>query len=372
MTHQPEPDPDSGADAIFPPLDIPPPADFPTKLLDGVPVGQVRDEKFDVPPKKAFEDALFNPETDAEVKVDVVIEMGHVALKTGATGTAGEQAFNVAAAGHIASRLRQDGRTVVVIDCETFPPKSTVYVSLHCDGSNSPSARGASVGFRDEKGARAAHAFLKAYQANGWSGGVRADNYTDALRRYYGTGQAAEAGTPFAFITECGFLTNPDDRALLANETGHKRVAEAVRQAVNEVLGAARRLLLSALSAADQDNAAGDGQGHQCRGRPPGRRHPGQDRRTDHHGRHGPGRRGRHPVQARSRDPSRSIRIPDRGGQFMALTTAEQKALLEMTVATNAEVGRLAVAIRDPSGGLAAQVAALRADLDAIKAKLGI
>jgi len=56
----------------------------------------------------------------------------------------------------------------------------------------------------------------------------------------------------------------------------------------------------------------------------------------------------------------------------MALTPAEQKSLLEMTMATNAEVGRLAVAIRDPSGGLAAQVAALRADLDVIKAKLGV
>ena len=55
----------------------------------------------------------------------------------------------------------------------------------------------------------------------------------------------------------------------------------------------------------------------------------------------------------------------------MALTAEEQKALLETTMATNAEVGRLAVAIRDPNSGIAAQVAALRADLDAIKAKLG-
>ena len=298
MTHQPEPDPESGADAIFPPLDIPPPADFPTELLDGVPVGEVRDEKFDIPPKKALNDALFNPESDAEVEVDVVIELGHVALRTGATGTAGEQDFNVATAGHIASRLRQDGRTVVVIDCETFPPKSTVYVSLHCDGSTSPSARGASVGFRDENGARAAHAFLRAYQANGWSGGVRADNYTDALRRYYGTGQAAEAGTPFAFITECGFLTNAEDRALLANETGHKRAAEAVRQAVNEVLGAPDDFL-SALSAADR-------------------------------------------------------------------TT-----LLETTMATNAEVGRLAVVIRDQNSGLATMVASARAAAAAIRSKVG-
>ncbi|MEA2901435.1 MAG: N-acetylmuramoyl-L-alanine amidase [Actinomycetota bacterium] len=298
MTHQPEPDPDSGADAIFPPLDIPPPANFPTKLLDGVPVGEVRDEKFDIPPKKAFQDALFNPESDADIKVDVVIEMGHVALRTGATGTAGEQDFNVAAAGHIASRLRQDGRTVVVIDCETFPPKSTVYVSIHCDGSESPSARGASVGFRDEKGARAAHAFLNAYQANGWSGGVRADNYTDALARYYGTRQAAEAGTPFAFITECGFLTNPDDRALLANETGHKRAAEAVRQAVNEVLGA-----------------------------------------------------------------------PD--DVLPALSAADQARLLETAKATNAEVGRLAVAIRDQTVGLTTTVSAARAQVAAIRSKLG-
>ena len=55
----------------------------------------------------------------------------------------------------------------------------------------------------------------------------------------------------------------------------------------------------------------------------------------------------------------------------MALTPDEQRVLMETTMATNAEVGKLAVAIRDNTSGIASQVAALRADLDAIKAKLG-
>ena len=81
---------------------------------------------------------------------------------------------------------------------------------------------------------------------------------------------------------------------------------------------------------------------------------------------------------------------------LMALTQDEQNALLDMTRATNeevgklavairdqtfglvaitratnAEVGKLAVAIRDQTVGLVTQVAALRADVAAIRAKVG-
>jgi hypothetical protein len=56
---------------------------------------------------------------------------------------------------------------------------------------------------------------------------------------------------------------------------------------------------------------------------------------------------------------------------LMALTTDEQKALLAMTRATNDEVGKLAIVIRDQTTGLAVQVAAIRAEVAAIKAKIG-
>jgi len=56
---------------------------------------------------------------------------------------------------------------------------------------------------------------------------------------------------------------------------------------------------------------------------------------------------------------------------LMALSAAEQKQLLETTMATNAEVGKLAVAIRDETSGLGAQIAALKSELAAIKAKIG-
>jgi hypothetical protein len=54
----------------------------------------------------------------------------------------------------------------------------------------------------------------------------------------------------------------------------------------------------------------------------------------------------------------------------MGLSAEEQTAMFEMTKSTNAEVARLAVAIRDETNGLGAQVAALRRELEAIKAKL--
>lgn len=166
----------------------------------------------------------------------VVIQMGHVPRTQGKTGTQGEQDFARGAAGHAAGRLGWDGHVATVIGADDPVPRSDVFVAIHCDGSNSPQASGASVGYRNAEGARIASAWKAAYQQLGWSRGFRADNYTKALAEYYGTGRAARAGTPFAFILEAGFLTNPADRALLANADGHVRCAEAIRQAVRAVL----------------------------------------------------------------------------------------------------------------------------------------
>lgn len=298
MTHQPDSD-EEGVDFGRSYLDeeIPPPADVETKPLDGVPVGEVTEDDIDYDPEEALQEAIDAAGQEAPGRPDVVIQMGHVAMTTGATGTAGEQDFARAAAGHAVARLQLDGRTVHVIGAEDDVPGSRVFVALHADGANAPSASGASVGYRNANGERIATAWKDAYQRAGWSRGFRDDNYTTGLARYYGTGLADSAGTTFAFILEAGFLTNAEDRALIANENGHARCAEAVRKAVAAVLG---------------------------------------------------------------------------GGQSFlpAMVDDQQTSLLETAMATNAEVAKLAVAIRDPSVGLASQIAALRADAAAIRAKL--
>jgi hypothetical protein len=56
---------------------------------------------------------------------------------------------------------------------------------------------------------------------------------------------------------------------------------------------------------------------------------------------------------------------------LMALTQDEQDELLAMTRATNEEVGKLAIVIRDEDTGLATQVAILRDQIALIRAKIG-
>jgi hypothetical protein len=111
------------------------------------------------------------------------------------------------------------------------------FVAIHCDGSVNPSARGASVGYRTVEGQRFGHAWMRHYQAHGWTGGFRRDNYTPGLSGYYGHGRAVARGNRHAFIAEAGFLTSPLDRALLANPEGHDRFARAVAAAVAEIWG---------------------------------------------------------------------------------------------------------------------------------------
>lgn len=56
---------------------------------------------------------------------------------------------------------------------------------------------------------------------------------------------------------------------------------------------------------------------------------------------------------------------------LMALSPEEQNALLAMTRATNDEVAKLAIVIRDQTTGMAVQIATIRAEVAAIKAKIG-
>jgi hypothetical protein len=175
----------------------------------------------------------------------IVVQAGHHGRSTGVTGTSGldadptEQEFTIAAARACAHLLNAAGHVahVVAADIPNQAYRGDAFVAIHCDGSTDQSARGASVGYRTPEGQRLATAFKHAYQAAGWTGGWRPDNYTPALAGYYGTKRAIAQGNRTAFVAESGFLTNRQDEALLSFPHGPNRCAHALTVAVVEILG---------------------------------------------------------------------------------------------------------------------------------------
>lgn len=175
----------------------------------------------------------------------IVVQAGHYPRTRGATGTGGrdgdptEQEFNIAAAYACATHLRRAGHACRVIGADVADSlyRGDAFVAIHCDGSTSPSAHGASVGYRTSEGQVLAGRFKTAYQAAGWTGGWRPDNYTKALAGYYGTKNAVDQGTRRAFIAEAGFLTNPTDEKALSLPHGPERFARALTAAVVATFG---------------------------------------------------------------------------------------------------------------------------------------
>lgn len=165
----------------------------------------------------------------------IVVQRGHVPRTSGATGAPGEQQFAIDTAAKLAPMLRGMGHEVRIIDADE--PRSRyagdMFVSIHYDSSSSSSASGASVGYQNDAGKEFAHAWKRAYVAEGWSRGFRGDNYTANLGQYYGVREARAAGNTVAIITESGFHTNSGDRALMSPA----RTARSIARAVGEITG---------------------------------------------------------------------------------------------------------------------------------------
>lgn len=178
-------------------------------------------------------------EREATARI-LVVQMGHCFRTSGATGTPGEQAFVKMVADACAEELERPGASerepwhlrVIKADEPLEKYAGDAFVAFHCDGSTNPNARGASVGYRNAAGRSLAQAWKRAYDQHGWSGGFRQDNYTENLQEYYGTRKAVETGNQRAFIAECGFLTNRDDKALLTGPGGVDRVVRALLDAL--------------------------------------------------------------------------------------------------------------------------------------------
>lgn len=164
----------------------------------------------------------------------VVIQKGHCFRRSGATGTHREQEFTNLVGDRLATALKARGHRVHIVLADTAAPypASDAFIALHTDGSTKPERRGASVGYANENGKRLAHAWKRAHQRRGFPGGYLPDNYTEALRSYYGYSRAK---ANFEFLAEHGTTTNAADRDwLFANLDA---VVEAHVDAVGELFG---------------------------------------------------------------------------------------------------------------------------------------
>lgn len=176
----------------------------------------------------------------------IVIQRGHVPRTSGATGAPGEQQFAIETADRCVEHIHGVGHSVRIIDAD--PPASAyrgdAFFAIHYDSSRDPGVCGASVGYQNAEGGRAARLWKEHYVRNGWTSGFRPDNYTANLGGYYGVRRALEAGNPYAIITEAGFHSNtpdPDpaleDSQLLASPYGPDRVAIAIAATVVDLFG---------------------------------------------------------------------------------------------------------------------------------------
>ncbi|MGH9266839.1 MAG: N-acetylmuramoyl-L-alanine amidase [Acidimicrobiales bacterium] len=162
----------------------------------------------------------------------VVVQMGHVARTTGATGTRWEQQAAREIAGRVAEGLRRSGVAVSVTGADDPVPGSDVFVALHCDGSTDPSRRGASAGWPDEAGRLGAAEWKRAHQRHGYAWGFHPDNYTVAMRRYYGFRRSS---APVRWLAEHATTTNDEDLTWLASHLDDAALAHV--EAISAVLG---------------------------------------------------------------------------------------------------------------------------------------
>ena len=104
--------------------------------------------------------------------------------------------------------MTERGHRVYVLTADEPVPKTDVFIAFHQDGSNSSAAHGASVGYQTSLSRAYATTWKALYQAAGWPGGFRPDNYTPGLRGYYGF---RKAQSRVEVIFEHGFATNHSD-----------------------------------------------------------------------------------------------------------------------------------------------------------------
>ncbi len=158
---------------------------------------------------------------------DVLIQAGHqgrpdCAVEPAAlcnnTGATGEIRMTPIVADATAAILRAKGISVIRKPAHlerTYRVRDAVF--LHFDGSGTPCASRASVGYPAAANSAAAAREWKALYARRWPFGFEGDNFTDGLRNYYGYKHVRVEDA--AVLIEFGELTCPAQAAWLDQHT---------------------------------------------------------------------------------------------------------------------------------------------------------
>lgn len=163
----------------------------------------------------------------------VAIQRGHCFRTSGATGGRDEQRFTDEVGRRLAWRLGELGHRVHLLTADQAVPRGLdVFVALHTDGNVNPAKRGASVGYNTDGGRRLAAAWKRAWQRAGFASGFLPDNYTAALRGYYGFGLS---DARFEFLAEHGHHSNPAEYDWLHSH--YDEAAAAHVAAIGELVG---------------------------------------------------------------------------------------------------------------------------------------
>ena len=159
-------------------------------------------------------------------KLYVVIQEGHVGIYKGMTGTAGEREWNQKLGDAMKPLLEKSGLNYKIIGgvAPENPYHCKVFLSLHADGSNKPSAHGYTMGFKPGTNEDFKDVMSKSYgKLTGFY--RRKENSTGGLRLYYMWTDKSEYSrskytewrifADYYCLVEHAFFTNPKERKWL-------------------------------------------------------------------------------------------------------------------------------------------------------------
>lgn len=196
----------------------------------------------------------------------IVIQMGHVPRKTGATGTWREQELTRKIGKELRTRLIKAGHEAHLMGADDALPVSRgdVFVALHGDSGNAKVAgpgkstrRGASVGFPAADGGKLGKVWKQEHARAGFPGGFLRNNHTVNMSQYFMW--PVTGGFKHRYLAEHATLTNSADEEWIFAHIGG--AAKAHLAAIERVLGggsgAAKKVLQHVVRKGDTLSAIG-------------------------------------------------------------------------------------------------------------------
>lgn len=179
------------------------------------------------------------PELLGDNKFDIIVQLGHVGRKKGATGTFREIEFTTKLGEAMELLLKGSGLKFRIMQADNWqkpePNKTKIFFAIHGDGSTNKNARGFSCGYLLGTNQRFKDEMAISYkQLTGFQ--QRPDNYTVGLKNYYGYKHIL---ADFYLVLEHGFLTSEIERGwLFANiDKIAKHHVEVIRRFLIDVKG---------------------------------------------------------------------------------------------------------------------------------------